>query len=74
MEGMATPTSYVVALHKEIEHAPVGSTTSEKQRDVEVHQWEERIEPELVAATAKQGRYGRYTTPKPLQVRSCQKG
>ena len=58
MERMATPTSYAGALRKEIEHAPIGSTTSKKQRDAKLCKKEDQIELELVATIANQGKYG----------------
>ena len=63
---MATQTTYATVLQKEIEHAPVGSTTSEKQKDAEMRQKEEWIEPELVAAMANQGKYGQIHNTKAI--------
>jgi hypothetical protein len=54
---MVAPTQYAEVLRRELEHTPVKPTQSEEMRQANQHLREERIEPELVAATSQQGRY-----------------
>jgi hypothetical protein len=54
---MAEASSYAEALRKEVEHAPVQPSKSDEMRQAEQQLREERIEPELVAATTHQGKY-----------------
>jgi hypothetical protein len=49
--------SYANNLKAQIAHAPVSSTSSERAHQVKNTRKRERIEPELVAATANLGRY-----------------
>jgi hypothetical protein len=54
---MESPSSYVEALRKELEHAPVQPTVSEETKRATQCLREERIEPKLVAAMTSQGRF-----------------
>jgi hypothetical protein len=54
---MGTPLPYAEVLRHEVEHAPVQQTSSEQAKRAADLLRDERIEPELVAATMNQGRY-----------------
>jgi hypothetical protein len=54
---MGTPSLYAEVLRRGVEHAPVKQTQSEEAQQAADWLRAKRIEPELVVATANQGRY-----------------
>jgi hypothetical protein len=73
-ERMAVPAPYAEALRREVEHAPVKPSKSEELRQAEQKLRDERIEPELVAATTQQGRYAQIHNTKPTPGETLPEG